>query len=547
MGKDLHKQCEKLKKAGSDPEEILTTTQSLTKDAEQLKEQVGAVKKRFEATGMQRNPKFYEAARKVRSGESAQKKAKESIEKQTGRLREVEKQLTILDLRLQQAQKDSKDSQIGRLISRMSDDVAAHEALLKERLPEDIKKREEQIEHLDAVLNTRIDIEAEKKAVTSLMSDIKALEAKHRPKLSEKEEQSVAIHRQQAQLVAKRRATAQEELDRLEGELLQADEQRAEKERALDGYRGARVLVGEEFQEYANAIRLRMETYQRKNAEIQELRGEYGVLLKTSEILKESDDAMEGFVSQLEEKAGVKGARKVAEDAAAAAERRAQVEELKGKTLDELSKIVEEFVEQTRQKRGELTPRILKYREMRQRHEEVEAEYMEHKAQYEGARAVHMAELSKIVRDLDSAGEEAMNVETTWHTMNLQMRLLGLQSQRVEDEEKYRDGNGAYSATNPTFEDLLTKEIRTLEQQTRELREKKRDLDENHQHHAQQVLWFRSLKRLLDTKILLQKQEVQRGAAAALGGGGGKDYLRIDHQDDEMGASADAEAPAAEA
>lgn len=371
--KELHKTCEKLRKTGSAPEEIVGATQDKMRDAEQLREQLAAVKKRFEATGMQRNPKFLEAARKTRAAENDQRKAKEAMEGQTAKLRDVDKQLTVLALRLQQAEKDAKDSNVGRLLARMTDDVSAHETLLRERLPKDIDGRREQAAHLDAVLNTRVDIEAEKQAVLSLTSDIKALEAKHRPKLGEKEEQSVAIHRQQAQLVAKRRATAQEELDRLEGELLQADEARAEKERSLDGFRGARVLVGEEFQEFANAIRLRMENYQRRNAEIQELRGEYGVLLKTIEILKTSDDAMEAFVTQLEERSGVKGARKVAEDAAAAAERRAQAEELKGKTLDELSKIVEEFVEQTRQKRGELTPRILKYREMRQRHEEVEA------------------------------------------------------------------------------------------------------------------------------------------------------------------------------
>lgn len=163
---------------------------------------------------------------------------------------------------------------------------------------------------------------------------------------------------------------------------------------------------------------------------------------------------------------------------------------------------------------------------------------MEHKAQYEGARAVHMAELGKVVRDLDSAADEALNVETTWHTLNMQMMLLGVQATRVSDEEKYRAGHGAFSDTNPTFEDVLAKEIRTLEAQTRELREKKRDVDENHQHHSQQVIWFRSLKRLLDTKLLIQKRDVQRGQAAAMGGHGEKDYLRIEH-DDGNGEAAD--------
>lgn len=158
---------------------------------------------------------------------------------------------------------------------------------------------------------------------------------------------------------------------------------------------------------------------------------------------------------------------------------------------------------------------------------------MEQKAQYEGARAVLMAELSKIVRDLDTAADEVASVETTWHTVNMQLSLLAVQSNRVEAETQYRSGNGAFGPTNPTFEDALSKEIRNLEQQTRDLREKKRDVDENHQHHAQQVLWFRSLKRLLDTKLLVQKQDVQRGQAAAMVVGGEKDYLRIDHDDGE--------------
>eukprot|EP01013_Petalomonas_cantuscygni_P015387 TRINITY_DN3170_c0_g2_i1.p1 TRINITY_DN3170_c0_g2~~TRINITY_DN3170_c0_g2_i1.p1 ORF type:complete len:693 (-),score=204.81 TRINITY_DN3170_c0_g2_i1:1657-3735(-) len=537
-----HKAVEKYRKLGADPDEVLKEIAEAESDREQLQEQANRVRQRYESTGMARQPKFLAAARSIRAAEESQEASKKRLDDQQGLLNSVSKQLSVLRMRLAAAQKDKSDNvPVPRLVAKVQEDVAQHNLLLSERLPADIAKKKEQITSLDAVLTQRVDLEAEKQAVIGLTADIKNIETKHRPKLSEKEEAALGIYRQQAALVAKRRAAAQEELDRLEAEHLTVDKQRDEREKDLEQYRGSRILVGEEFKKYATSLRGKKELFLSKKAELQELRGEYGVLLRTVELLKSRDDRLEEIVADLEQKAGVSGARDVARQAEEAAQRRMAAEELKGKTLDELTKIVEEFEDKIKARRKQLAPHIVELRVLRLKSQQVEQEYLAKKEQYEGAKAVHGQDLMKTLKDVTTCIDDAMSAETMWHCLNVQMMMLEVQGKRMDDEKKYKDGKGQFSSTHPTFEDVLVKEIQQLEMQTQVLRDKKKNLDDNHQLHAKQVIWFRSLKRLLDMKLLLQKREEQRDAAAAGARDGEQDYLRIEHEGKDEEETGDAE------
>ena len=60
------------------------------------------------------------------------------------------------------------------------------------------------------------------------------------------------------------------------------------------------------------------------------------------------------------------------------------MDEQKTQTLEELSKVVQEFVSNIRERRNKLAPQILELRNTRQKSQAVEQEYQQKKEVYEG-------------------------------------------------------------------------------------------------------------------------------------------------------------------
>merc|ERR1712193_579367 len=75
---------------------------------------------------------------------------------------------------------------------------------------------------------------------------------------------------------------------------------------------------------------------------------------------------------------------------------KAQVDQAKGKTLDEISAIVTKINAQLKDKKNKLAPQIKALRSVRQSFQAVEVKYMEKKAVYDQAKSGMDAELTKL-------------------------------------------------------------------------------------------------------------------------------------------------------
>merc|ERR1712193_120262 len=79
---------------------------------------------------------------------------------------------------------------------------------------------------------------------------------------------------------------------------------------------------------------------------------------------------------------------------------KAQVDQAKGKTLDEISAIVQKINAQLKEKKNKLAPQIKALRTVRQSFQQVEVKYMEKKNHYDQARSQMDSELQRVVGDV---------------------------------------------------------------------------------------------------------------------------------------------------
>merc|ERR1712050_742422 len=145
--------------------------------------------------------------------------------------------------------------------------------------------------------------------------------------------------------------------------------------------------------------------FKRLKTELSELRHEVAVLLRTEQMLKAKDPTPAGLreTEAKLEKASVE---------------KSEVDKAKGKTLDEISAIVQKINLQLKEKKNKLAPQIKALRSVRQNFTQVEAKYLEKKSAYDQARSSMDSELHRVAGDVKQLENEVMEAEQQYHELN---------------------------------------------------------------------------------------------------------------------------------
>merc|ERR1719198_1037186 len=152
------------------------------------------------------------------------------------------------------------------------------------------------------------------------------------------------MFRQQANLVAKKKEQIMARLQIVGRERADLDAELASKGQQLDTMTKEQpVLKGDDFRKYASELRGKTAVYKRKKAELSELRAEWGVLARTESLLLAQDQALSAQLGESEARRGVSGFAATQEQLEMVSQQKAQVDEAKGKTLEEISSVVEQI------------------------------------------------------------------------------------------------------------------------------------------------------------------------------------------------------------
>eukprot|EP01079_Euglenida_sp_SAG-EU17-18_P007567 gene7567-1354_t len=458
--------------------------------------------------------KYLKAAKELREQLEAQELNKSRKEDQEAVLVSAQKTVDLTQSKLRDAKQEKADGwNVKKMLGKVKDEIIANTALLTNTLPRELKDAEDTLEELKKILNEPSDVDALQRDAVRAEKEIGDLEEKSATKRSPNEESALKAFRQQLALVKKKRDTATEVLQDAQQSSAwikdkdKLEEQKRQKEAEFNKEQGGgKILTGQAFQQYAMQMREMGKKYKVLLNLSSEMKAEHGVLQHTEELLRDRNKEISDKLHKMEEERGVVGALDLAEKDAKLAADMKTMGEKKELTMEKLSQLVKELVDEIRVHRNKLAPEILDLRATRSNYQQKEQEFKERKEVWDQAQQSLDMELSKITKEVDSLESECHTMEAAFHRTQCQVQIARILQKRVQEETDFRNSNRKLSEKYKDYSQLLDTTLSHLETLSKDLQRRKIEIENTQEFSLNQMQWFKNLKRLLECKATLYKK-----------------------------------------
>lgn len=170
---------------------------------------------------------------------------------------------------------------------------------------------------------------------------------------------------------------------------------------------------------------------------LDEIKAEVTVLDRTKQILKERAGDVDDFLKGLEKQKNIQGYSQVEDQIQGVSELKEQLDNVKSKSLQELTALVQQIDSECKDKKNRLAPEIKKLRTLRAKFAEVEAEHSEQKKVYDNVESQVESEKERMDKDIGEHFNEYKESETKFHANNIQADILEAFQQRVQHEAHF--------------------------------------------------------------------------------------------------------------
>ncbi len=529
-----HPLCLQKKGSKASPAQLRSSITQLEEERRQLIEKIEGLKKRTsEVDGFTPLLRATSALRKEQEEES---RMQEREMEQRMALRQAEAKYAEVARKLAETRANTREDLSAEDVfaaARREHDEGRH--LLESLLPNTLRARQETLQRLRRTMaeppKSDAEVAALRQTVSAAERSVADLNAKVAQAQRDAGDDKLAMFRQQAGIVARKRSDKQLAVDKAEADLQEAQRQVEALEAKMSSISGPNYMRRDEFKAYAEQLRKKTATYRSLREEMNALRSEGVVLSKTVSTLKGRAKNVDAVLAKLEEERGISGYMNVqAAKEKVSAEAQA-VNDYKGATLQEISRIVGMITTKIKERKETLQPKVNELKAVRTEHTDVETTYLQAKRKYDGAAAKFDAqrlELEKQVAEMRSGVQEQ---ECTYHSSGIRIQLLQQQLERAANEESYHAGKGVLMRDFPTWSELYKNKLAQQEQMAKSLRAKQKDIKENASSHAEQRKKFVALRELLHRKIAVVQSGDAAGVApagAAFGTVGGANVMTIE-------------------
>ncbi|XP_067669483.1 intraflagellar transport protein 81 homolog isoform X1 [Haliotis asinina] len=514
--KELHKQAESLRNSGHTTGEIRKDIANMEDEKEQLIKRIERLRRKVESHP--NSQVMMNVAKNLRLERDREKKIAAQRQEQLMNIQHSEQRIKRMQAQLQQIRQAGVGATPNTLMQHLEEETRANGYIVKERLPKDISARKKAVQDLQKVVAVpamgQSDLDDLNNQITELNSEVNKLTEK-RMMSNEPTDDKLSLFRQQAGIIAHKKEAAAERLREMREEYNHVMQEAEQKRELVKDAEGGEVLKGEDFKRYVNKLRSKSTVYKKKRQELAELRAELGVLSRTEEILRQRDDHMNAQLSAVERKKGVEGYRQTQEDLEKVSSMKSEMDDFKGRTLDDISDMVRRLHTAIAEKRNTLAPVLRETRPLRERIQQLQPEHEAKKITYDRTSAGLESNMTRLEQEVRGYQEECQAEESRYHYLSSMINILTIQQAKVQEEMK------AYVSSDPqekkrTMRDLFSKKIQEQENLSRGLRERQKMVRDNHEPNMRQMKMWRDLERLMDCK----KSILERGGAA-MGGGGG--------------------------
>ncbi|XP_059977103.1 intraflagellar transport protein 81 homolog isoform X2 [Lagenorhynchus albirostris] len=470
--KALHKECEQLKTSGFSTAEIRRDISAMEEEKDQLIKRVERLKKRVET--VQNHPRMLKIARQLRVEKEREEFLAQQKQEQKNQLFHAVQRLQRIQNQLKSMRHAAADAKPESLMKRLEEEIKFNSYMVTEKFPKELENKKKELHFLQKVVSEP----------AMGHSDLLELESK----INE-------INTQISQLIEKKMMRNEP----IEGKL---------------------SLYRQQFKRYVSKLRSKSTVFKKKHQIIAEFKAEFGLLQRTEELLKQRHENIQHQLQTIEEKKGISGYSYTQEELERVSALKSEVDEVKGRTLDDMSEMVKKLNSLVSEKKSALAPVIKELRQLRQKCQELTQECDEKKSQYDSCAAGLESNRSKLEQEVRGLREECLQDESRYHYTNCMIKNLEVQLCRATDEMK------AYVSSDQqekrkAIREQYTKNIAEQENLGKKLREKQKAVRESHGPNMKQVKMWRDFEQLMECKkqcFLKQQSQTSIGQVIQEGG-----------------------------
>ncbi|XP_071338099.1 intraflagellar transport protein 81 homolog isoform X2 [Trachinotus anak] len=469
--KTYHKECEQLRTSGFSTAEIRRDISAMEEEKDQLIKRVERLKKRVESVS--NHQRMLEQARQLRVEKEREESLIHQKQEQKNQLFQAEQRLQRSQQQLKDLQQAAADANPESLMKRLEEEIKINSYMVSEKLPKELEGMRRTVQYLQKVASEpamgQADLQELEDKIKEADSQINQLIEK-RMMRNDPMDDKLTLYRQQASIIIRRKESKAEELQEAREELAATERELRQRSSQAQASDGAEVIRGDELKRLVVKLRSKGTVYKKKRQEIAELKAEYGVLQRTEEVLKQRLETVQQKLQTVEAEKGISGYSDTQEELERVSAIKSELDEKKGRTLDDMSEMVKKLNSMIVEKKSALAPIIKELRSLRQR-----------------------------CQDVKALREETAQEENQYHYINSTSEIIEIQIQRAAEETK------AYVSPDPqerkkTIREVYMKNISEQELLGKKLREKQKMVRESHSDNMEQMKMWRDLEKLMECK-----------------------------------------------
>ncbi|KAI4899499.1 hypothetical protein NFI96_011496 [Prochilodus magdalenae] len=520
--KTYHKECEQLRNSGFSTAEIRRDIAAMEEEKDQLIKRVERLRKRVrrhlllilehrlilmcnfvhKVESVSNHQRMLELARQLRVEKEREESLAHQKQEQKNQLFQAEQRLQRCQIQLKDLRQAAADAKPESLVKRLEEEIKFNSYMVSDKLPKELERMRRKVHYLQKVASEPAMghaelAELEDKQIKQISQMNQVMEKK--VVRSDPMEDNLTLYRQQASIITRKKEAKAEELQEAREELAGVTRELSAKSNQVRGQGGVEIIRVDEFKRYVAKMRGKNITYKKKRQEIAELKAEFGILQRTEEILRQRHISEQQQLQTLEAQRGISGFSETQEELERVSAIKSELDELKGRTLDDMSEMVKKLNSAIAEKKSALSPLIKELRPLRQQCQELAEEYEGKKAQYDTCAAGLESNRSKLEQEVRTLREETAQEENRYHYINCMREVIEIQMQRAADEMK------VYVSSDPqtrkkSIREQYMKNIAEQESLGKKLRDQQKQVKESHGPNMRQVRMWKDLEQLLECK-----------------------------------------------
>lgn len=320
------------------------------------------------------------------------------------------------------------------------------------------------------------------------------------------DEKSVVFCQQQVVAANKR-------LSQKQAQLADLQKQRTEAEARLQQMQANGLIEipsPTNFNQYVKMLKTKNENFKSLQNEINAQKKELTIMLRTEEICRQQAERVHEEILRIERQRGVSGFREARQQLEHVSSVKADLDDMKGKTLEEMSEIVKDIQRNIQARQDELRPLVNQLQEQRKLKAGIESKYLQAKQRYQNAVSEYDAACMELEEESKKLRADIATYQSKFHNVTHMLAALERSLKRANEESKAQSTTNPISKSIKTYSDFFQKSSRQMHKQTKTLKEQKKALGTQSETNQKQFEAFQSLRHLLQVKEVCQKKETQK-------------------------------------